>query len=92
MGTSAPPTLMAIMVLSRENSDDEINNRGSGNGGGVISVVALILNRGRLIKLPIKVLPNNKIAESGDNPSLVKTIPNTPSCKIMTNKIDKKTK
>lgn len=88
MGTSAPPTLIAIMVLLSENSDDEKNNRGRGNVGRVMSVVAFILNRGKLIKLPIKVLPSNNTAESGDNPSLAKTIPNTPSCKIMTSRMD----
>ena len=92
MGISAPPTLMAIMVLPCNKSTDEENNRGRGNAGGVISVVALIRNRGKLNKLPSKVLVSNNIAESGDNPSLARTIPKTPSCKIIISKSDKNTK
>lgn len=92
MGTRAPPTLIAIMVLFFENSDDERNNRGRENVGGVMSIVVFILNRGKLIKLPIKVLPSNNDAESGDKPSLAKTTPNTPSCKIMTSRMDSKNK
>ena len=80
------------MVLSRGTGVDVKNTLGSGNFGRVISVVAVIVNSGKLIKLPINVLPSKSPAESGDNPSLAKTIPNTPSCKMMMNKTDKRTK
>ena len=91
-GISAPPTLIAMRVLSLDMGTLERNKRGKGNSGRVMSVVDLMLNKGKLIRLPIKVLPSKSMAESGDNPSLANTIPNTPSCKTMMSKIDNRTK